>query len=124
MHPGLTKTFTAGGAIAKRRIVKLSADHTVVQGAAATDSLIGVSDMSANVASGGRCDVRLSGVVEIDAGGNISRGALVTADADGKAVAAAPAQGVNNRVIGWALTSAVSGDVVDVFIAPSSMQGA
>ena len=85
--------------------------------------MIGVSDMSADVASGGRCDVRLSGVAEVDAGGTITRGALITSDASGKAVAAAPATGVNNRVIGFALASAVSGDIVDVFLTPSTLQG-
>ncbi|MFN3858415.1 MAG: capsid cement protein [Caulobacter sp.] len=123
MHPGLTKTFTAGGAIAKRRIVKLSADFTVVQGAAAADAIIGVSDMSADVASGGRVDVRLTGVAEVDAGGNITRGGLVVSDANGKAVAAAPAAGANVRVLGIALVSAVSGDVLDVLLAQGSHQG-
>jgi hypothetical protein len=123
MHPGLTKTFTAGGAITKRRLVKLSADGTVVQSAAVGDFHIGVSDMSADVASGGRCDVRLTGVPEVEAGGNIVRGALLTSDASGRAVTAAPAAGANNRIIGFALQSAVLGDIIDVVLAQGSTQG-
>lgn len=124
MTPGLTKTFTAEAAVTRRRIVKFGAtDGSVLQGAAATDALIGVSDMSADVALGARCDVRLTGIAEVEAGGNITRGGPVTADANGKAVAAAPAAGVNNRTVGFAMASAVNGDIVDVFLTPGSIQG-
>ena len=124
MHPGLTKTYTAGAAIARRRIVKFDVvDSQVLQGAAATDFIFGVSDMSADCAAGDRVDVRLTGVVEIDVGGAITRGAPVTSDANGKAVAAAPAAGVNARIIGFANATYAAGDVGDVFLAQGLMQG-
>lgn len=119
-----TKNFTAGGAIGARLFVKFgSADTSVVQGAAATDLLIGVStDIAA--ASGEPVDIHTDGIREVIYGGNVTRGAKLTADADGKAVAAAPAQGVNNQIGGIAMVSGVSGDVGLVKIAPSVMQGA
>ena len=48
----------------------------------------------------------------------------MTADADGKAVAAAPGSGVNIRVAGVALVSAASGDIIPVLLAPQQIQGA
>jgi lipopolysaccharide export system protein LptA len=122
--PVLTRTYLTGGAITKRRIVKWgSADHTVVQATAATDSLIGVA-AELDAASGERIDVHLSGVVEVEFGGNVTRGAQITADTSGKAVAAAPAAGVNNGIIGIAMVSGVSGDIGTVLLAQSTLQGA
>lgn len=122
--PILIKAFTTGSAVTKRRLVKFgSADATVVQAAAATDLIIGASgDLDA--ASGARVSVVVAGIADVEAGGNITRGALVTAGADGKAVAAAPAAGVNNRVAGVAMVSAASGDIIPVLLAPQQIQGA
>lgn len=121
-NPELIKSYKAGGAISKHRIVKLSADDTVVQAAAATDALHGVLGEIA-AASGDRVDVVLTGIAEVEYGGNVTRGALLTADADGKAVSADPAAGVNNRIIGQAMESGVAGDIGSVLISHSSMQG-
>jgi hypothetical protein len=123
MHPGLTKTFTAGGAIPKRRLVKLSADGVMVVGAAATDLLMGVSDMSADVASGDRVDVRLSAVAEVELGATVTRGNCCTSDSVGRGVQAAPGAGVNNRYVGFFLQSGVVGDIVDVLLDPGVIQG-
>lgn len=122
--PTKTLTFDAGAAITKRRIVKPgSADYAVIQGAAATDFLLGVTtDVDADADD--RVDVIVSGVAEVEYGGAVTRGALLTADADGKAVVAAPAAGVNNRVIGIAVISGVSGDIGSVLISPHQIQGA
>lgn len=122
-NPGLTKTRTAGGAIAGRRIVKHGAsDGAVLQASAATDALIGVSERL-TVASGERVDIVLSGLVEVDYGGNVTRGGPLTADANGKAIAAAPAAGATMRIIGFADVSGVSGDIGQVLIAPGFIQG-
>lgn len=122
-NPTLTKNYVAGTAIAKRRIVKFdAADGKVIQAAAATDSLVGVA-AELDAASGARVDVHLAGIAEIEAGGAVTRGGLVTADANGKAVAAAPASGVNNRVIGVAMVTAANGDVFPVLLAPNLIQG-
>ena len=116
----LAKGFMAGGAINAKRIVKFgTADNAVVQGAAATDLLIGVADLAA--ASGAQVDVFVAGIVGVEYGGNVTRGQLLTADADGKAVAAAPAATASARVIGIAMVSGASGDIGAVLIAPGSV---
>lgn len=124
MNEGLAKTYLAGAAITKNRIVKFdSSDGTVIQGAAATDSSIGVADSLGAAAASDPVDVILSGVAAIEYGGNVTRGALLTSDSVGRAVAAAPSAGSNNRIIGIAMMSGVSGDIGRVHINPCSLQG-
>ena len=55
-----------------------------------------------------------AGIADIEFGGNVARGALLTADADGKAVTAAD----GNRVIGIAEVSGAAGDIGQVLLAP------
>ena len=55
-----------------------------------------------------------AGIAAIEFGGNVARGALLTADADGKAVTAAD----GNRVIGIAEVSGAAGDIGQVLLAP------
>ena len=123
MNPMLIKNYTAEAAIAAYRIVKPgAADGGVLQAAAATESLMGVTG-SVAPASGERVDVIKSGIAQIELGGTVTRGGFLTADANGKAVAAAPSAGVNNRIIGFAEVSGVSGDIIDVLLAPGVVQG-
>lgn len=122
-NPQLIKNYSAGAAIAPARIVKFSAAETVIQAAAVSDSLIGVSN-EVGAASGERQDVVLSGIAYIEASAAITAGALVTSDASGRAAAAAPAAGANNRVIGIALeAAAATGDIIRVFLSQGSVQG-
>jgi hypothetical protein len=118
MNPTLIKNYLAGAAIAAFRIVKFSADNTVIQGAAATDYLIGIADGMGASASGARVDVVKGGVAYVEFGGSVTRGGPVTADANGKAVAAAPSAGTQARIIGFAEVTAASGDIAPVLIAP------
>ena len=122
MNPGLTKSYVTSAAVAKRRIVLFSGDRTVAQAAAATADMIGISDMSADAALGARCDVRRSGIAELDLGGAIARGKPVTADANGKGVLCDPAAGTSASYIGFleAVTGA-NGDIGDVFICPGRL---
>jgi hypothetical protein len=122
-NPLLYKAFTAGGAINPYRIVRLSAAETVVQGAAATESIFGVnSDLP--IVSGERVEVMTYGIAFVEAGAAVALGSLVTADSVGRGVAAAPAAGVSNRHIGVALDAAVAaGDVIRVLLSPGSVQG-
>lgn len=122
-NPQLFKSFTAGGAITAYRIVKFSAAEIVVAAAAATDSLIGVnSDLT--VVGGERVDVLLEGIAFVEAGAAVALGAQLTSDASGRCVTAAPAAGVNNRVIGIALEAAsAAGDVIRVLLSPCNLQG-
>lgn len=122
-NPLLVKQYFAEAAIAANRIVKFgTTDDVVIQGAAATDSLIGVVEGVAP-AIGERCDVVLAGIAEVVLGGNVTRGGLVTSNATGQGVAAAPAAGTNNGVIGRALMTGVSGDIIKVLVNPGSTQG-
>lgn len=122
-NPGLTKTRIAEGSIAARRIVKYGSDENLVaQAAAAADALMGVSERLP-AGDGERVDIILTGLAEVEYGGNVTRGDPVTADGSGKAVAAAPAAGVNNRIIGFADVSGVAGDYGRVLLAPGRIQG-
>lgn len=122
-NEGLQKTLIAAAAVAKNRIVKFdTTDTTVVQAAAATDLLIGVSD-NLGASSGEPFDVIVDGIALVEYGGTVTRGQWLTADAQGRAVAAAPAAGANAEVIGRAMLSGVSGDIGSVRIAPGRIQG-
>ncbi len=76
-----------------------------------------------DIASGERVDVIEHGIAEVEFGGTVARGDPLTADADGKAIKAAPAAGVNARIIGWAGVSVVAGDIAKVRINLSQIQG-
>jgi hypothetical protein len=122
-NPLLNKQFVAETAINQFRIVKFgSTDDFVVQGAAVGDALIGICNFIAP-AAGERVDIILAGIGEVQLGGTVARGGLVTSNATGQGVAAAPAAGTNNNVIGRALMSGVSGDVIKVLVNPGSVQG-
>lgn len=122
-HPGLITTDVASAAITKRRLVKPGAtDNTALQAAAATDPIFGVStDLDSAV--GKTVDVIRTGIAPVEYGGTIARGAPVTSDATGRAIAAAPAAGANVRIVGFADVSGVIGDIGSVFLAPGSIQG-
>jgi hypothetical protein len=122
-NPGLIKNYTAGGAIAAYRITRFSAADTVVQAAGATEALTGVT-MDVAPVSGERVDVVHDGIAIVEAGAAFAITALLTADAQGRAVAAAPAAGTNNRIIGMPLEAAVAaGDLIRVLVSPGSFQG-
>lgn len=119
----IIETYDAGAAIAAYRIIKHGADDdNVVQAAAVSDAIIGVTNLL-GAASGERVDVIEHGVAEVEFGGTVVRGDPLTSDANGKAVKAAPSAGVNNRIVGFAKVSAVSGDIAPIRVAPSQIQG-
>lgn len=121
-NPGLTRTFTASGAIGGRHIVKFGASDDVVTLATATvtDLQFGVSERF-DVADTQRVDVIMNGIAEVVAGGNITRGNDVCADANGAAVACAPGAGTSARRVGIAMANAVAGDFVEVMILPGKV---
>jgi hypothetical protein len=121
-NPAL-KQYVAETAVGANLIVKPgSTDDYVVQAAAAADFLMGISGNIAGDA-GGRVDIIKEGIADVIAAGAITRGGPVTADANGKAVAAAPGAGANVRIIGFAEATAASGDIIGVLISPGVMQG-
>jgi hypothetical protein len=126
MNASHTRTFRANGAIAWWRIVAPHASIAgdVIQAAAATGALLGVCVQPKGAATTERVDVQLSGEVLVEAGAAFAAGALLTSDAQGRAVAAAPAAGVNNRIIGIALeAAAAAGDQCRLMITQCSLQG-
>lgn len=110
-NPRDIKNFTASGAVAAKRIVALAAGGNVSQASAGTDNVIGVVELACE--SGSRVDVVTGGITEVEAGGSISCGNWVTADSDGKAVAAEAA----DEVLGKAMDDAAAGDYFPVRIA-------
>lgn len=114
----LIKSFVPGAAIAGYRIVKHdTADTTVIQSAAAANSHIGVSSHPGAAATDDTVDVVVAGITEVECGGSVTRGVQLTSDADGKAVAGA----AGNRVVGVAMASGVSGDIIPVLISPGTV---
>jgi hypothetical protein len=119
----LIKSYNAEGAIAAYTIVKMGAnDFGVAQAVAATDKLVGVTREIAAVLNE-PVDVVHEGIANVKAGGPITRGDLITSDASGNAVTAAPGAGTNNRIIGFARMSGVAGDVIEVMLSLGSFQG-
>lgn len=121
--PDFTVNYTADAAVPARTIVKWgAADNSVAVAGAATDYLLGVSELGCTAAND-RVDIIKEGIVNVIFGGTITRGQPVTSDASGHAVAAAPSAGSNVRIIGFAEISGVSGDIGLVYLAPGIMQG-
>ena len=82
---GSVVPFQAGADLKEHRIVKHGGeDHQVVHAAAGTDPVLGVTDRPAP--EGETVDVHLYGVVSIEYGDAVTRGALIGSGADGKAV--------------------------------------
>ena len=119
----LVRNFRAEAAVGAFIIVKPgSADGQVLTAAAALDKSVGIST-DIPVATGERCDVILAGIADVVYGGPVVRGDLVTSDATGRAITAAPAAGVNMRIVGVAIVSGVLGDVGQVQISQCMLQG-
>ena len=119
----LAKAFNASGAINPYRIVRITSADNVEQAAAVSHTLIGVnSDLT--IASGERVEIMTHGIAWVEAGAAIAVGLPVTSDASGRGVAATPAAGTNNRIIGFALEAAVAaGDQIRVLLSPGQIQG-
>lgn len=122
---GLQKGYTAALAIPAFTIMKFGAADGVVT--PATDGsayLVGVQ-AELDCAQGDRASATMIGNIEdVRFGGNVTRGQPLTADAQGRAVAAAPAAGANVYCIGFAEVSGVLGDIGSVIIHPFILQGA
>lgn len=91
--------------------VDLSNDNSIVAAAASTDPIVGV--LQNKPKAGVAAVVRMGGTSKVIAGGTITRGDWVTSDASGHAVTTTTN---NAQVIGRALMSAVSGDILEVMM--------
>lgn len=120
----LAKNYVADVAIPAFRLVKPgTADDRIALATGSIDALIGTStDISAAI--GERCDVQLCEIAYVEAGAAITRGALITSDATGRGITAAPAAGVNASVAGRALeTASAAGDVIRIMQSIGQIQG-
>lgn len=121
---GIVKRYSAEAAISGARIVKVgAADGNALTAAAVSDKIMGISVEDVDAASGESVDVVHDGIAALKLGGTVARGDLITTDASGQGVTAAPAAGTNNRIVGVALLSGASGDIVPVMISLGMMQG-
>ena len=120
----LSINYIADTAIPINRLTKPgSNDLSVAVATAATDAINGVVN-ELSVAIGERVDVVRQGIAWVEVGAAIARGAPLTSDAVGRAITAAPAAGVNVRIVGFADETALAiGDVIRFVIEPGLMQG-
>ena len=124
MKTGDSYSYNAEAAIAAYRIIKFGAnDGGILAASAPTDALIGGNGRIPAAAAGDRLDVVRDDLVEIQLGGTVTRGDLLTSDSVGRAVTAAPAAGTNMRTVGMAEASGVINDIVWVSLFPGIMQG-
>jgi hypothetical protein len=120
----LIKAYKAGAQISPNTIVKWDAvDFQVLPAAAVTDKLIGVAVPNVTAPSGQRVDVVKAGIAQVVLGGTVTRGDPITSSATGQGITAAPAAGVNNRIVGYAEMSGVAGDIIPVLINCDTIQG-
>ncbi len=119
MNPLLTKAYKAGAAIAACRLMKVgAADYLAIQATDGAAPILGASVQNMPAELNQTVDVVRAGLTYVEAGGSINRGQYVTADANGKAIAAVIVAGTPLYVAGTAEIAAVAGDLVPVMIAP------
>lgn len=117
---GQVATFVASTAIGKNLIVKPSATPGVIALAAVDDKrLVGVTLEDTNAER--TVPVQISGIARVKLGGTVTYGDYIKPNASGQGVAAAaiPEDFTSrewNAVIGVALASGVSGDIIPVQI--------
>lgn len=115
-------SYVANATVNPYRIVKFdTADNLVIQGAAATDTTIGINQSPQAALVNQQVMLAFQGVGKVELGGSVTRGDLLTSDSVGRAVTSLAAP--TDRVIGVALQSGVLGDIVRVSITPSKNGG-
>lgn len=120
---GIEKSVKCTAAVAAFTIAKFGADDDTLSSAtAASEELVGVFQ-HATTAAGEEVRVMLDGISKVVLGGTVTRGGQLTSDANAKAVAIGAVAGTNYAVIGRAMASGVSGDIIPVLLAQSRAQG-
>ena len=120
MNPLLTKSYTAGAAIAACRLLKAgSSDNTVIQATDGSAAYFGVSAENIAVASGDQVDAIKDGIAWIQLGGSVTRGDKIKADANGKGVAATIVSGTTVHVAGTAQISGSADDIIPLAWEPT-----
>lgn len=117
MNPNFIDSFEASAVINPYRICKFSDaanSSKIAQGAAAADPLMGVTGKLGG-GIGAMVDVFRGGVNQVTCGGNVTAGARLTSDANGKAIVTTTQGDV---YIGIADQPGVLNDVIDFLFAP------
>lgn len=121
-NPILEKEVTAKTAVTKYRIVKKdTTEDQFSHCTAVADKSVGIAQTGAAI--GEKFRLMLSGIAKVEFGGTVVQGDLLTTDASGRAVVAAPAAGTNNRIIGVAMGDFVLNDIGVALVQPSMLQG-
>lgn len=133
MTAGIEKSFLSAAAIQEYRLVMFGADdNTVATANGSAAEIIGVAQHD-TAAVGEEIRVMLTGIAEVRLGGAVTRGQNITSDANGNGIAATQHTHTENtaatytqnattaaasavRVIGKALASGVSGDIIPVLL--------
>lgn len=103
--PGLRFSLPAGGAVAPHRFVSVNANSAGIQATAAT-AVVGVS---MNEVKADQVLEVADGIVMVEAGGAITAGVAVYANASGQAVA------TGDTVVGVAITAAAAaGEIITI----------
>lgn len=123
MNLGLIQNFTANGPIQKLRIVAFGAAEGEAVQATGDAAYLGTSGVRGAEDQGKRIDVNMDNIRDLDFGGAVAYGDWLTSDANGKAVVAAPADGVQMNVIGRALNAGVDGSYGKVHVNPQQITG-
>jgi len=114
--------YKAGATVNPYRAVIFGADDLhVIQGAAATDKTIGVNQSPQAALLEDCTMIAFTGLGKIELGGTVVRGDLLTSDSVGRGVASLVAP--TDRVIGVALASGGTGDIIRLSITPSKNGG-
>lgn len=123
MQAGFYKSRLAQAAFAPWQLAAFGgADNSVTPAAGANAPIAGVSD-SLGAQPGQLVDVQMTQIADVQAGGAIAAGDLLTSDANGKAVKAVKQVGATVYVFGIAQTEAVAGDVFQALLAFSTIDG-
>ena len=127
-HPGGYKgqgnlfTLKAGATVNPYRAVKFGADTAhVIQGAAATDTTIGICQSPQAAATEGYVMLAMFGLAKMELGGTVVAGDLLSSDSVGRGVVSLAAP--TDRVIAVALASGGTGTVIDVVVSQSKNGG-
>lgn len=123
MRDGYMKSVTAATDIGPCLLAAWTGTRNqVTLATAATAPLAGPID-TMGAKAGALCDVQLTDVADLKAGGTIAAGDPITSDANGKAVKAVKVNGATVYCVGFAQEPAVADDVFPVLIAPFLIVG-
>jgi hypothetical protein len=122
--PLLIKNYVAEGAIGAGLITRLgSTDAQAAQASGSSLPLLGVA-VEVGAASGERVDIVFDGIADVTLGGTVTRGAQLTSDGQGRAVAATLGTGTVIYTVGMALASGVVGDIIPMLVQGNAIDSA